>query len=196
MASAQVHYDASYKEPANATYRVQSLSQGLNAVRSAIKIKRESTARAFECLIMLELAYYEDGKKATEAVDLCKRELDDILRTAPTNYMANLAYGILSYEVLQVSGLKRFFARLFFTPLPEDLSYDSGLLHLLEAKLSSENPHLYYKLAETYFALNNHRDAVESLKKCLSLSEKNSYIDAYYKKLAAALLESYRKQSR
>lgn len=196
MTSAQAHYHASYKEPTNKTYRVQSLSKGLNAVRSALKVKREPSARAFECLMMLELARHQDGAKATEAVEFCKKELDDILRTSPTNYMANLAYGILSYEVLQVSGIKRFFARLFFTPLPEDLSYDSGLLHLLAAKLSCETPHLYYKLAETYFVLNNHRDAIESLKSCISLSEKNPYIDAYYKKLAATLLENYRKQSR
>lgn len=196
IALSEKHYYESYKEPDNEAHRVQSLNRALEAVRAAIKLKNDESARAFECLLMLELARYQGGEEATESVDLCKKELEDILRTAPTDYTANFTYGLLSYEVLQVGSFKLFLARLFFTPLPVDLSYDSGLLHLLQAKLCRETVQLYYKLAETYFALNNHRDALESLEKCLSLKEENPYIDAYYKKQAAALLENYRARNK
>ncbi|NTW50938.1 MAG: hypothetical protein HGB19_14655 [Chlorobiales bacterium] len=192
MVLSEKHYHESYKEPDNEAQRVQSLNRALEAVRTSLKLKRQASAQAFECLLMLELARYQGGEEATRSVDLCKKELEDILRTAPTDHTANFAYGLLSYEVLQVGSVKRFLAQFFFTPLPEDLSYDSALLHLLQAKLSRETPHLYYTLAETYFALNNQRYALESLQKCLSLKEENPYIDAYYKKQAGVFLENYR----
>jgi hypothetical protein len=179
---------------AQAGARTEALNRALTAIRDALKLAKPESARAFECLLMIELARYQGGKEATLAVDMCKKELEDILRTAPTDYTANVAYGLLSYEVLQVDGFKRFLARLFFTRLPEDLSYDAALLHLLQAKLTRQTPYLYYKLAETYFALNNYRYALESLNLCLTSKEIEPYIDAYYKKLARQLLESYHQQ--
>ncbi|MBC8044200.1 MAG: hypothetical protein IAF08_12250 [Rhizobacter sp.] len=187
----------SYKDAENEAFRKPLLLQALVAVDSALMFSKHPSIRAVRSIVVLDLARYAPKGEAIVAVNVQKKELEDILRVDTTNPEASITYGILAYDVTAISGMQRFVAGLLFGKLPDDLTYQTALLNLLQAKVqgAGDMPILYFKLAETYFALKNNRDAIASLETCIALPEKRPYIDAYFKGLAKKLLDDYRSKA-
>lgn len=186
---AEQRYYNSYKLPDDAPFRTAELSKALEQITRSMALYPREKWRPFQIILRLELARYAPTGEAVKSVGECKKDLDFLLEKYPNDVPANVAFGAMAYDVTHLGGLKQFLAGIFYGKLPEGLSYQTALLHLLVAKQHDATmPIIYFKLAETYFALRNNRDAFASLYKCIELPEKYPYIDAYFKSLAQKLL--------
>ncbi|MCS6989980.1 MAG: hypothetical protein NZM06_10740 [Chloroherpetonaceae bacterium] len=181
---ARQHFFHSFKHPDSVEFRQAALAKGL---------LRATEAR--DTLLMaanhLELARFLPNDSAVRVLNFYKPIVDSVLKRDPSNIVASLIYASLSIEILKLGGFKTFLAKLFYGGLPQ-ASYDSALLYLLQTKLEGEFLAMtYYRLAECYFGLRNHRDAIESLNACLKTEERYPYLDAYFKREARKALERY-----
>ncbi|ACF13095.1 hypothetical protein Ctha_0625 [Chloroherpeton thalassium ATCC 35110] len=188
---AKAHYFNAFQENRPDETKQADLQAAHAAIQNAMAYHKTPTARAFECLIMLEENHFLSLKDASLNFDMCKKELEDILRTDAMDFIANIAYGQLAYEVRQIQGFRRFLAKIFYTPLADDVNYETALLYFLQAKYLQPSPVVFYQLARAYFALGNHRDALLSIKTCVATTPERPYIDLYYQHLAEQAQNTY-----
>jgi tetratricopeptide (TPR) repeat protein len=179
----------SFKYPDSTEFRQATLAKGLS-------IAQESRDTLLAAAHHLELTHFLPNDSAVKVLNFYKPILDSISKYDFSNTLASLVYASMSIEILKLSGFKKFLAKLFYGALPE-VDYDRALLHLLQVKLAGEFLAItYYRLAECYFALHNHRDALGSLNACLKAEAHYPYIDAYFKREARARLERYNQERR
>jgi len=188
----KAHYFNAFEENITDEKRQDELEAAHAAVQNAMAYRKTVGLRAFECLIMLEANHFVELKQASLNFDMCKKELEDLLRTDALNFVVNLAYGQLAYEINQIQGFRRILANFFYTPLANDVDYETALLYFLQAKHLHPSPVVFYQLARSYFMLGNHRDALLSIKACISSASERPYIDAYHQRLAKKLRETYK----
>ncbi len=177
----------SFKYPDSTLFRQATLTKGL-------ELARESGDTLLLAAHHLELTHFLPNDSAVKTLNFYKPLLDSVLKRDPTNIIASLIYATMNIEILKLGGVKSFIAKILYGPLPEG-DYDRALLHLLQVKLEGEFLAMtYYRLAECYFALRNHRDALGALNACLKTEERYPYIDAYFKRKAKARLEQYNRE--
>lgn len=179
----------SFKYPDSTEFRQAMLAKGFS-------FARENHDTLLMAAHHLELTHFLPNDSAVRVLNFYKPILDSISKYDFSNALASLIYASMSIEILKLGGFKKFLAKLFYGALPE-VDYDRALLHLLQVKLAGEFLAItYYRLAECYFALHNHRDALGSLNACLKTDERYPYIDAYFKREARARLERYNQERR
>jgi tetratricopeptide (TPR) repeat protein len=186
---ARQYFFYSFKYPDSTEFRQATLAKGLS-------IAQESRDTLLVAAHHLELTHFLPNDSAVKVLNFYKPILDSILKRDFSNTLASLVYASMSIEILKLGGFKKFLAKLFYGARPE-VDYDRALLHLLQVKLEGEFLAVtYYRLAECYFALHNHRDALGSLNACLKAEERYPYLDAYFKREAKARLERYQRERR
>lgn len=179
----------SFKYPDSAAFRQATLAKGL-------EVARQNHDTLLMAAHHLELTHFLPNDSAVKTLNFYKPRLDSLLKRDPSSIIASLVYATLNIEILKLGGFKSFLAKILYGALPES-DYDRALLHLLQVKLEGEFLAMtYYRLAECYFALRNHRDALGSLNACLKVEERYPYIDAYFKHQAKARLEQYKRERR
>ncbi len=179
----------SFKYPDSTLFRQAALAKGL-------ELARESGDTLLLAAHHLELTHFLPNDSAVKTLNFYKPLLDSVLKRDPTNIIASLIYATMNIELLKLGGFKSFLAKMLYGALPEG-DYDRALLYLLQVKLEGEFLVMtYYRLAECYFALRNHRDALGSLNACLKAEERYPYLDAYFKRQAKARLEQYNREKR
>ncbi len=179
----------SFKYPDSTLFRQAALAKGL-------ELARESGDTLLSAAHHLELTHFLPNDSAVKTLNFYKPQLDSLLKRDPSNIIASLIYATMNIELLKLGGFKSFLAKMLYGALPEG-DYDRALLYLLQVKLEGEFLVMtYYRLAECYFALRNHRDALGSLNACLKAEERYPYLDAYFKRQAKARLEQYNREKR
>jgi tetratricopeptide (TPR) repeat protein len=179
----------SFKYPDSTAFRQAMLAKGFS-------FARENHDTLLMAAHHLELTHFLPNDSAVRVLNFYKPILDSISKYDFSNALASLIYASMSIEILKLGGFKKFLAKLFYGAIPE-VDYDRALLHLLQVKLAGEFLAItYYRLAECYFALHNHRDALGSLNACLKAEAHYPYIDAYFKREARARLERYNQERR
>jgi tetratricopeptide (TPR) repeat protein len=179
----------SFKYPDSTAFRQAMLAKGFS-------FARENHDTLLMAAHHLELTHFLPNDSGVRVLNFYKPILDSISKYDFSNALASLIYASMSIEILKLGGFKKFLAKLFYGALPE-VDYDRALLHLLQVKLAGEFLAItYYRLAECYFALHNHRDALGSLNACLKAEAHYPYIDAYFKREARARLERYNQERR
>lgn len=181
---AKRYFFYSFKHPDSVEFRKATLAEGLK--------RAEATQ---DSLLMaahhLELARFLPNDSAVRVLTFYKPIVDSALKREPSNVLASLIYATMSIEILKLGAFKTFLAKIFYGELPK-ASYDNALLYLLQVKWEGEFLAMtYYRLAECYFGLRNHRDAIESLNACLKTQEQYPYLDAYFKREAQKALTRY-----
>ncbi len=186
---ARQYFFHSFKYPDSTEFRQAMLAKGFS-------LARENHDTLLMAAHHLELTHVLPNDSAVKVLNFYKPILDNIVKRDLSNPLASLVYASMSIEILKLGGFKKFLAKLFYGALPE-VDYDRALLHLLQVKLAGEFLAItYYRLAECYFALYNHRDALGSLNACLKTEARYPYIDAYFKREAKARLERYHQERR
>ncbi len=186
---AKQYFFYSFKHPDSVEFRRAILEKGL-------AIAQQSRDTLLMAAHHLELTHFLPNDSAIKVLNFYHPMLDSLSRHDFSNTIAALMYASMSIEILKLGGFKKFLARLLYSALPE-VDYDRALLHLLQVKLAGEFLVVtYYRLAECYFALRNHRDALASLDACLKAEERYPYMDAYFKSRAKARLERYYRERR
>jgi len=186
---ARQYFFYSFKYPDSTAFRQATLAKGFS-------LARENHDTLLMAAHHLELTHFLPNDSAVKVLNFYKPILDSISKYDFSNALASLIYASMSIEILKLGGFKKFLAKLFYGALPE-VDYDRALLHLLQVKLAGEFLAItYYRLAECYFALHNHRDALGSLNACLKTDERYPYLDAYFKREAKARLERYNQERR
>ncbi|MCS7013901.1 MAG: hypothetical protein RMI34_12510 [Chloroherpetonaceae bacterium] len=192
LALAELYFCCSFRDPNNPRARQQELDAALREVEKAHQQRKTATSRALECAVRLERTQFQPRSEALLTLDMCQKELADILRTDPLNPLALTVYGALGVELGKVPPIKRLFARWFYMPLPEEPSVNTAILYLLEARLLGKyQVFVNLKLGEAYMQVRNAREVVESLKACLAAPEVYPYFDAHSKALAQKMLDEY-----
>lgn len=192
LALAELYFCRSFKDPDNSIGRQRELDLALSEVEAAHRQQKTATSRALECAVRLERVQFLPRADALLTLDMCQKELADILRRDPLNPLALTVYGALGVELGKIPPVKRLFARWFYRPIPDEPSVNTAILYLLEARLLGKyQVFVNLKLGEAYMQMRNAREVVESLRACLRAPETYPYFDAYTKALAQKLLDEY-----
>ncbi len=192
LALAEQHFFHSFKHYDDASFRQAELNAALDLLSAAHQFRKTSTSRAIECAVLLERVQFQPRQDALLTLDMCQKELADILKDDPLNPAALATYGALGVELAKIPAVYRLFAQWFYRPIPTDPSLNQALLYLLQARLLGKyRVFVLWKLGEAYTQVRNARDVVTSLRACLDAPEEHPYFDAYCKSRARMLLEQY-----
>jgi hypothetical protein len=192
LALAELHFFHSFKHHDDANFRQAELNAALDLLSAAHQFRKTSTSRAIECAVLLERAQFQSRQDALLTLDMCQKELADILRDDPLNSAALATYGALGVELAKIPAVYRLLAQWFYRPIPTHPSLNQALLYLLQAQLLGKyRVFILWKLGEAYVQVRNARDVVNSLRACLDAPEEHPYFDAYCKSRARMLLEQY-----
>jgi hypothetical protein len=192
LALAELHFFHSFKHYDNANFRQGELNTALELLSEAQHFRKTPTSRALECAMLLERTQFQSREDALFTLDMCQKELADILKADPLNCVALTTYGALGVELAKIPPVHRLIAKWFYRPIPTDPSLNQALLYLLQAQLLGKyRAFVLCKLGEAYMQVRNARDVVTSLRSCLDAPEEHPYFDAYCKSRARTLLEQY-----
>lgn len=192
LALAELHVFRSFKDYDDASFRKSELDTALTLIDAAQRHHKTTTSRALECAVLLERARYQPRSDAILTLDMCQKELADILRDDALHPLTLTVYGALGVELGKIPAAQRLFASWFYRPIPTEPPINRALLYLLQAKLLGKyRAFVYWKLGEAYMQVRNARDVVTSLQACLETPEEHPYLDAYCKSRARLLLEQY-----
>ncbi len=192
LALAELHFFHSFKHYDDANFRQGELNAALELLSEAQHFRKTPTSRALECAILLERAQFQSHEDALLTLDICQKELVDILKADPLNSVALATYGALGVELAKIPPVYRLIAKWFYRPIPTDPSLNQALLYLLQAQLLGKyRVFVLWKLGEAYMQVRNARDVVTSLRSCLDAPEEHPYFDTYCKSRARTLLEQY-----
>lgn len=192
LALAELYIFHSFKHHDDDAFRQAELDKALILINDAQRYHKTPTSRALECAALLERARFQPRSEAILTLDMCQKELADILRENTLHPLALTLYGALGVELGKIPAVQRLFASWFYRPIPTEPPIQRALLYLLQAKLLGQyRVFVYWKLGEAYMQVRNARDVVTSLRTCLELPEEYPYFDTYCKSQARLLLEQY-----
>ena len=188
---AQSFFLLSFKPESNATEKESALKQSISWLNSSNQASSDLRANALMLRAKVQLLTHLNLEETSLSIDMLKRELEDLIKEYPLSAYYNAIYGELLLSLKQFNNIEKILCKYFFTPLPEKDYSETALLHLLQAKHLEPSPYIYYLLAKAYFAVGNHRDALLSIKSCLSFEPIQMYLDQYYQSKAKALRQAY-----
>lgn len=192
LALAELYIFHSFKHHDDPSFRQAELDKALTLINAAQHYHKTPTSRALECAVLLERTRFQPRSEAILTLDMCQKELADILRENTLHPLALTLYGALGVELGKIPAVQRLFASWFYRPIPTEPPIQQALLYLLQAKLLGQyRVFVHWKLGEAYMQVRNARDVVTSLRTCLELPEEHPYFDTYCKSQARLLLEQY-----
>ena len=133
------------------------------------------------------LALFRGNKEKIKLGKTIKDHADRALTINPEQPMANAVLGVWHYELAQLSGFQRFFAKILYGEVPDgDLSLASQHLSLA-VRLAPQEIFYRVALAKVFLAENRKEEAVALLKSAIALPARSTS-DPELKKEAKELL--------
>lgn len=154
-----------------------------------------SKGHVYLAIALGRLALHEGGRRKVELSHAIQAEADSALALDPAEDLAHHVLGVWNREVVELPGLLRFFASVFYGKLPE-ASLDSALFHLRVAAALRPDviPHRV-ELGITLAAAERYQDAAAELERALRMP--TAWVtDDFYRAKARAALAAVRRHLR
>jgi tetratricopeptide (TPR) repeat protein len=149
----------------------------------------DSKGHAYLAIALGRLALFEGGKRKVVLSRIVKAEAERALALNPREDLAHHVLGVWNREVVGLSGVLKFFARILYGKIP-DASLDAALDHLRQAAALRPDviPHRV-ELGITLAAGKRYREARGELEAALAMPTGWVTDDYYRAKARAALVD-------
>jgi tetratricopeptide (TPR) repeat protein len=168
--------------------------QAESLARAAIALEpRGAKGHAYLAIALGKRALLEGGKRKVRLAHEIKAEADTALALDPHEDLAHHVLGVWNREIVELSGVLRFFASMLYGGLPR-ASLDEAIAHLRTAAESHPDviPH-HVELGITLASARRYRDAERELERALGMRTTWVTDDVYRAKARDALARVRRK---
>lgn len=168
--------------------------QAESLARAAIAIQPSGAkGHAYLAIALGKLALLEGGKRRVRLARAIKAEADSALALDPREDLAHHVLGVWNREIVELSGLRRFFGTMLYGQLPRG-SLEEAIDHLRTAAESHPDviPHRV-ELGITLASAGRYRDAQRELERALDMPTTWVTDDVYRTRAREALARVRRK---